>query len=603
MAEIAVTVVTDRLLSLLDDEARLLRGVKTWVQELRETAYCIEDLVDEYILHFANPPHRSGSCSGTSVPWHDPGVTSLFIEDAEIVGIESHKGELIKWLVEGAPERTVISVVGMGGLGKTTLAKKVYDNKRMVEHFDCRAWITVSQSFKMEEVLRNVIKQFYLARKEYVVVFDDVWKLDSWELFCKKAFQGCFCPPELEEISLAIVKRCEGLPLAISCFVYFAIFPEDYSINCGRLIRLWIAEGFVKGKKGITLEQVAEEYLTELIHRSLVQLSYVDYRGKIRSCRVHDLMREIILRKAEELSLCRTFLANFKLLKVLDFEKAPLYSVPEDLGNLFHLRYLSLRRTKVKMLPKSIGKLQNLQTLDLKHSLVDALPVEIKKLQKLRHILAYSYNYHSAYQLPSVRGILLKQLRKLGITNLMEEDGLSLYASISNMKYLRTLFLQGCLSKLPEWLLTLRSLVRVCLRRSRLSYDPVEVLQALPNLLEVELHTAYDGECLCFSELGFQKLERLQLRDMKGLKTLKIRDGALPLLKHFEIGPSPQLEEVPPGIRLLKTLTSIEFWGMSEEFAFSMVPDHGQNYHIVEHVPNVFFHFFRSGGYSTKTLR
>ena len=121
------------------------------------------------------------------------------------------------------------------------------------------------------------------------------------------------------------------------------------------------------------------------------------------------------------------------------------------------------------MLPKSIGKLQNLQTLDLKHSLVDALPVEIEKLQKLHHILAYSYNYHSVGQLPSVRVLVgevigsmvelqklcyveanhgkgliaelgkLKQLRKLGITNLMEEDGLSLCASISNMKYLEAL--------------------------------------------------------------------------------------------------------------------------------------------------------------------
>ena len=926
MAEIAVTVVIDRLLSLLTEEARLLRGVhtevqdikrqllfiqaflkdadakaekgdtishglKAWVQELRETAYSIEDLVDEYIHHFANRPRRSGvifaflskvSCliaklkprheiaskvkdlklkvgklkeesssygfissfeqgSGDTinVPWHDPGVISLFIEEAEIVGIESPKGELINWLVEGAAERTVISVVGMGGLGKTTLAKKVYDNKKIVERFVCRAWITVSQSFKMEMVLQNMIKKFYEAMKEpipegmdamdemsligllkkyledkrYAIVFDDVWRLEfwgfikyilpenrrcsrvvittrnvevgcairesrfhhvhnlqplppesSWELFCKKAFPGSCCPSELHKISIDIVKRCAGLPLAIvaiggalstkqknelewqkfndslgsqletnphlksitkilslsyndlphylkPCFLYCAVFPEDYSINCAKLIRLWIAEGFVEGKKGMSLEQRAEEYLNELIHRSMVQLSKVDDRGRIRRCKVHDLMREIILKKAEELSFCHVLgdedssfngkfrrgsiqkgtntisvetinrnaqirslllfdidavpmlltgisFTNFKLLKVLDFEDAPLYSIPEDLGNLFHLRYLSLRGTKVKMLPKSIGKLQNLQTLDLKHSPVDALPVEITKLKKLRHILAYSYLHNPEGRFLTARGVhigegigsmvdlqklcyveinngrglieelgKLRQLRRLGIVNLMEEDGPSMCASISNMKYLeslviiskddgilnlqtishppkclRRLGLQGGLSRLPDWLPELQNLVRVVLVNSRLSYDPMEVLEALPNILKLFLSNAYGGECLCFKELGFQKLKILRLYGMKGLKNLKIHEGALPILERLEIGHCSQME-VPYGIRLLKTLTRIDFWGMPREFAHSMRPKDGQNYYIVEHVPNVFLHEFHADGRKILRLR
>ncbi|RVW61493.1 Disease resistance protein RPM1, partial [Vitis vinifera] len=271
---------------------------------------------------------------------------------------------------------------GHGRAWQDNSCKKVYDNKRVVEHFDCHAWITVSQSFKMEEVLRNMIKKVYQSRNESIpegtdamdemslitrlreyledkryVVFDDVWKLEfwrfikyvlpenkggsriiittrnvevgsaakessihyvhnlqalppesSWELFCKKAFQGCCCPPELEEISLDIVKDVKDCRLQL--WQWAVLYQpkrrmKDHYVNYGRLIRLWIAEGFVKGKKRITLEQVAKEYLTELIHRSLVQLSDGDYLGKIRSCRVHDLMREIILRKAEELSFCR----------------------------------------------------------------------------------------------------------------------------------------------------------------------------------------------------------------------------------------------------------------------------------------------------------
>ena len=86
------------------------------------------------------------------------------------------------------------------------------------------------------------------------------------------------------------------------------MFPEDYSINCFRLIRLWIAEGFVKEKQGITLEEVAQDYLNQLIHRSLVQVARIDFIGRTRSCRVHDMIREVILSRLEEL--------NFRLVSI-----------------------------------------------------------------------------------------------------------------------------------------------------------------------------------------------------------------------------------------------------------------------------------------------
>uniref|UniRef100_A0A2N9G385 Rx N-terminal domain-containing protein n=1 Tax=Fagus sylvatica TaxID=28930 RepID=A0A2N9G385_FAGSY len=417
---------------------------KAWVKQVREESFHIEDLVDEYILHLSKGSHgqrrrlhfiqkifqftiklkarhviaskiqdmsnnlkeksrlaityrfnlteQGGSSSvARNDAWHDPRVAALFIEEADVVGIDFPRDKLINWLVEESSNRMVILVVGIGGLGKTTLVKKVYENDKVAAHFDSRAWITVSQSYKTEELLRDMIKQFYKATKESIPGDIDtmketqlmeqlrlylhehsrilitsrnediapsnyMYKLPflpfekALELFYKKVFQreGGQCPPDFVELSRDIVERCGGLPLAIvaiggllstkdkvlsgwhklhkslssklksnpkltditkilsfsyqdlpynlkACFLYFGMFPEDYIVSCARLIRLWIAEGFVKEEEGITLEEVAQDYLSQLIHRSLVQVEWVDFRGKTRSCRVHDMMREVIL--------------------------------------------------------------------------------------------------------------------------------------------------------------------------------------------------------------------------------------------------------------------------------------------------------------------
>jgi disease resistance protein RPM1 len=88
---------------------------------------------------------------------HDPREESLFIEEGELVGIESPRDDLILYLVGGASQRTMISLVGMGGIGKTTLAKKVHDNHEEKKHFGCRAWVTVSQSYDKEEHTKETL--------------------------------------------------------------------------------------------------------------------------------------------------------------------------------------------------------------------------------------------------------------------------------------------------------------------------------------------------------------------------------------------------------------------------------------------------------------
>ncbi|KAI7988511.1 Disease resistance protein RPM1 [Camellia lanceoleosa] len=94
----------------------------------------------------------------------------------------------------------------MGRLGKTTLVKKVYEDKKVKRHFQNHAWITVSQ-FKIEELLKDLIQQLFnevkrpvpvkletmdnnklkamlsefLQESRYVLVLDDVWSIDVWD--------------------------------------------------------------------------------------------------------------------------------------------------------------------------------------------------------------------------------------------------------------------------------------------------------------------------------------------------------------------------------------------------------------------------------------
>lgn len=216
----------------------------------------------------------------------------------------------------------------------------------------------------------------------------------------------------------------------------------------------------------------------------------------------------------------------------------------------------------------------------------------LEALQKLYMVDANASGFEGIKELRK-----LTQMRRLGIEKLKSEDGKYLCWSIEEMKHLESLdvraineddiidlecitsppqflqhlYLYGRLRKLLEWITKLQNLSRIDIFLSRLKEDPVKSLKHLHNLLELMItRDAYDGEQLQFEKGDFPKLKILNLWHLSGLKWVVIEEGSLLNLESLYIGPSPQMKEVPSGIRHLKKLGILEFYDMSDEFVKSM---------------------------------
>ncbi|XP_057780806.1 putative late blight resistance protein homolog R1B-16 [Salvia miltiorrhiza] len=463
---------------------------------------------------------------------------------ASPVGLEDDVIHIMDKLTIHQPKQQIISIVGMGGMGKTTLALNVYENSFIKEHFDIRAWATVSQQYSAKEIFSKLLSGIgqsgsgndlglklhqTLCGRRYLIVLDDIWSVEAWDevrlyfpdngngsrivlttrlsdvasdcgssscitmkplkkdlswvLFCRNAFQQDHCPyPQLEIVGNEIVRLCRGLPLSIvviggfllksprtvgfwedvaeniksipnsmekqeildvlslsynhlpphlkPCFLYMGIFREDREIRASRIIKLWVAEGFIKPKRAQMLEEIAEGYLNDLVDRNLVLVGRYRYNGKIRSCRLHDLIRDLCLKVSEKgrffyakraldnmtkerRFICHDFIKSddvpemsdalksaqllrslvcrgfklpvvFKLLRVLTVVSD---CSAEDVMQNLNLRCLTFRPSYSSLvwLPSSISFIWNLQTLTINAKLVVA-PIEIWSLSQLRHV-------------------------------------------------------------------------------------------------------------------------------------------------------------------------------------------------------------------------
>ncbi|KAB2614575.1 disease resistance protein [Pyrus ussuriensis x Pyrus communis] len=314
---------------------------------------------------------------------------------------------------------------------------------------------------------------------------------------------------EYAGVSWVLALSYDDLPYRLKlCFLYLGHFPEDYEIPVKRLAQLWIAEGFISSgsqRHGSVevLEDVAYACLIELVERCMVQVGTFGSTKKIKTCHLHDLMRDLCLVKAEEenflhfvnftkaatipqvrrlrvyveekcvdrfaptrndhlrsllffvdpeyrfskwkKNFLQSVVCNFKLLRVLKFEGIwrEKVELPSNIGNLVHLRFLSLKGSRVEWLPSSLGNLVCLQTLDLRLSEYNVkVPNVIWKMKELRHL----------YLPERYRGKL--KLATLGnLQSLVNVAGADCdLTHLTELTNLRKLFIEGGVKNMEEML-------------------------------------------------------------------------------------------------------------------------------------------------------
>ncbi|TVU44048.1 hypothetical protein EJB05_03475, partial [Eragrostis curvula] len=410
---------------------RVLHRIASQIVELKERAMQVSDRQRRYEIEAVVADSSSSTI--------DPRLPALFEEANRLVGIDVPRNELVEWLI-GDTDLVkqlyrVASIVGFGGLGKTTLAIQVYQSIK--SQYDCTAFVSVSRNPNISKILTDLLWQ----------VLDTSNPRSKYQ---KQRIKGI-----REDLEFKILQEYHHLVRIIREYLqdkrYFIIIDDIWSKQAWefiqyreRLIWRWIAKGFINKQQGQSLEETGERCFNELMNRNMIQPVDIDYSGAPRACRVHDIMLDLIINISTEenfvtlvsdtnfstsprtirrislqgkceditwpdtsslthvrsLSVYDTFnhmppLQDLQFLRALDLQDwhdmEDDCAYMENVGVLHQLRYLSLGRSNINEIPKQIGKLKNLQTLDLRTcTKLKELPATVTELRQLVRLFVWS---------------------------------------------------------------------------------------------------------------------------------------------------------------------------------------------------------------------
>ncbi|XP_031108569.1 uncharacterized protein LOC116013047 [Ipomoea triloba] len=168
---------------------------------------------------------------------------------------------------------------------------------------------------QLEAIWRHIV-HYFKGLPFAIVIAAGLAQAINESLWISKEIERIFyermCSDLVQGISKILILSYNNLPNFLKiCFLYLGIFPESSAIPVNKLIKLWVAEGFVKVEGQRSLEEVAEDFLKDLVSRSLVLIDKISLDGKIRTCKVHDIVHEFCKRKAMEEGLLHVVDGHF----------------------------------------------------------------------------------------------------------------------------------------------------------------------------------------------------------------------------------------------------------------------------------------------------
>ncbi|KAK3429481.1 hypothetical protein EUGRSUZ_E00899 [Eucalyptus grandis] len=360
-------------------------------------------------------------------------------------------------------------------------------NREVAQHIDPHCFLNEPQCLSQEESWNLLKKKVFPQTKGLVVeissdgpgVGQNIVAVQALQDITKQSKTEGQKPVIIEDMKMLaykLLKKCAGLPLAVivlggllvhndwetvhrninlhfsdksnvskvlalsydnlpshlrPCFLYLGSFPEDAEISAKEVLYMWIAEGFVllnanNRARGISVEDVAKQYVMELVNRGMVQVRF-NLSGKIKSFHLHDLMRDLCISKALEESFlsilniqqdnetenCSASMAikvessdkwepkqfqsifkDYKFLRILKLKNLNVMgSLPRSMGDLVHLRFLSLVGSSFNGLPQSMGNLVSMEFLDLGVDTTVSMPNVLWKMRRLRYLrLPYDFD-------------------------------------------------------------------------------------------------------------------------------------------------------------------------------------------------------------------